>query len=315
MQNYILRRVLLLIPTLLIVSTIAFSLVRLMPGDVVVAQLAESPSFHKEDADALRQQLGLDRPWLKQYLTWMGGVLHGDLGKSLWSSKRVSSVIADRIGVTVELALLAFIMANVIALVFGLISAVRQDTPIDYVLRLLSIGGLSVPNFWIATLVIVLGAKYFNYLPPLVFTRLTDDPVANIKQLFLPAAVIAIGSSATIMRMVRSSMLEILRQDYIRTAKAKGLRERKVIYSHALKNALLPVITLQGFQFGVLLTGSLIIETIFGLPGLGRLMYDAVNTRDYPQVQGGILLFGCMFVLINLTVDLLYGWIDPRVKY
>ncbi len=300
MQTYILRRVLLLIPTLVIVSIVAFSLVRLMPGDVVLAQLSESPSFRKEDAAALRHQLGLDRPWLAQYLSWMGGVLHGDLGKSLWSSKRVSSVIADRMGVTIELALLAFIMANAVALVFGVISAVRQDTPVDYVLRLLSIGGLSVPNFWIATLVIVLGAKYFNYLPPLVFTRFTDDPVANIKQLLVPAAVIAIGSSSTIMRMARSSMLEILRQDYIRTAKAKGLREAKVLYRHALKNALLPVITLQGFQFGVLLTGSLIVETIFGLPGLGRMMYDAVNTRDYPLVQGGILLF---------------GWIDPRVKY
>ncbi len=315
MQRYVVRRVLLLVPTLLVVTIVTFSLVRLMPGDVVMAQLAESPNFKKEDAAALRHQLGLDEPWITQYLRWVSGALRGDLGSSLWSDRRVVNLILDRLPVTVELAMLAFIMANTVALVFGVISAVRQDTPVDYVLRLLSIGGLSLPNFWIGTLMVVLGAKYFGYLPPLIYTKFSDNPAQNVKQLIVPAIVIAISSSSTIMRMVRSSMLEILRQDYIRTAWAKGLHGRKVIYGHALRNALLPVITLQGFQLGVLLTGSLIIETIFGLPGLGRLMFDAVNTRDYTLLQGATLLFGLMFVLINLAVDLLYGLIDPRVKY
>ncbi|HZP25598.1 MAG TPA: ABC transporter permease, partial [Dehalococcoidia bacterium] len=254
-------------------------------------------------------------PWLVQYLQWIGGVLHGDLGKSLWSDKDVSTVIWDHVPVTLELAIMTFILANIIAITFGMLSALRQDSILDYILRLTSIGGLSIPSFWIATLVIVLGARWFNYLPPLQYIPFTDDPIGNLGQFIVPSSIIAIASTATIMRMVRSSMLEVMRQDYVRTAWAKGLRERTIIYRHALKNAFLPVVTLMGLQLNFLLGGSLVIEIIFGLPGLGRLSYDAIQQRDYTVIQGIALVFGGIFVLINLGVDMIYAWLDPRIKY
>ena len=315
MQGYITRRILLMIPTLFMVSIIVFSLVRLMPGDIVLRQLAEAPNFHKEDAERLRHQLGLDDPVYVQYPRWIGGVVHLDLGKSLWSGEKLTSMIGDRVWITFELALLAFLMANAVALTIGTISAIRQDTFLDYVLRLLSIGGLSVPNFWVATVVIVFGARWFGYLPPLTPITFKDDPLGNLQQFLLPAAIIAVSSSATLMRMVRSSMLEVMRQDYIRTAWSKGLRERQIVYRHSLRNALMPVVTLQGVQLAYLLTGSLIIEVIFNLPGLGLLTYNAIRDRDYTVVQGTVLLFGAIFVTVNFLVDLTYAWLDPRVKY
>jgi peptide/nickel transport system permease protein len=302
-------------PTLFFVTFIVFSMVRVMPGDVVLIQLSEAPSFRQEDADRLRDQLGLSDPWYVQYPEWVQGVAQFDLGKSLWSDRAVSELIKERIWITFELAILAFIISNVVALSIGVISAIRQDTPLDYVLRLVSITGLSIPGFWIATIVIVMGARWFGYLPPLTHIPFSEDPVGNLKQFLLPSTIIAIASSATLMRMVRSSMLEVLRQDYIRTAWSKGLRERQVIYRHSLRNALMPVITLQGVLLANLLTGSLITEVIFNLPGLGRLTYDAIQTRDYTLIQGAVLVFGIIFVVSNFVVDLAYGWLDPRVKY
>ncbi len=303
-----------MIPTLFIVSIVVFSLVRLMPGDIVMRQLAEAPSFKPADAVRLRHQVGLDDPVWVQYPRWMKGVIHLDLGKSLWSGDKITSLIGDRIWITFELAFLAFLIANAIALTVGTISATRQDSILDYLLRVLSIGGLSIPNFWIATVVIVFGARWFGYLPPLIPIPFWDDPFRNLQQFLLPAAVIAVGSSATLMRMVRSSMLEVMRQDYIRTAWSKGLRERQIIYRHSLRNALMPVVTLQGVQLAYLLTGSLIIEVIFNLPGIGQLTYNAIVNRDYTLVQGAVLLFGAMFVTINFLVDLTYTWLDPRLK-
>lgn len=315
MRTYVAGRLLLTIPTLFLVSLVVFSLIRLLPGDVVLAQLSSAPNFKPEDLAEIRGKLGLDDPWLVQYGQWIGGVLHGDLGKSLWSDRDVTAVIWDHTPVTVELAIMTFVMANIIAVTFGVLSALKQDSLLDYILRLVSIGGLSVPSFWIATLVIVLGARWFGYLPPLQYIPFTDDPIGNIGQFIVPSSIIAIASTATIMRMVRSSMLEVMRQDYVRTAWAKGLRDRTVIYRHALKNAFLPVITLMGLQLNFLLGGSLVIEIIFGLPGLGRLSYDAIQQRDYTMIQGITLVFGTLFVLINLGVDLLYAWLDPRIKY
>ena len=315
MRTYVAGRLLLTIPTLFLVSLVVFSLIRLLPGDVVLAQLSSAPNFKAEDLAEIRGKLGLDDPWLVQYGQWISGVVRGDLGKSLWSDRDVTSVIWDHTPVTVELALMTFIMANIIAVTFGVLSALKQDSLLDYILRLVSIGGLSVPSFWIATLVIVLGARWFGYLPPLQYIPFTDDPIGNIGQFIVPSSIIAVASTATIMRMVRSSMLEVMRQDYVRTAWAKGLRERTVIYRHALKNAFLPVITLMGLQLNFLLGGSLVIEIIFGLPGLGRLSYDAIQQRDYTMIEGVTLVFGTLFVLINLGVDLLYAWLDPRIKY
>jgi len=315
MRSYVATRLALTIPTLFLVSLVVFSLIRLLPGDVVLAQLSSAPGFKAEDLAEIRGKLGLNDPWLVQYLQWIGGVLHGDLGKSLWSDKDVSTVIWDHVPVTLELAIMTFILANIIAITFGMLSALRQDSILDYILRLTSIGGLSIPSFWIATLVIVLGARWFNYLPPLQYIPFTDDPIGNLGQFIVPSSIIAIASTATIMRMVRSSMLEVMRQDYVRTAWAKGLRERTIIYRHALKNAFLPVVTLMGLQLNFLLGGSLVIEIIFGLPGLGRLSYDAIQQRDYTVIQGIALVFGGIFVLINLGVDMIYAWLDPRIKY
>lgn len=315
MQQYIIRRLLLFIPTLIIVSLVAFGLVRLIPGDVVVVQLSESPFFREEDADALREKLGLDDPWPVQYVEWVSDIARGDLGQSLWSQKPVSSMIGDRVRPTLEIALLAFVLANTVAILFGVISAVNQDGWSDYVLRLISIVGLAIPNFWLGTLIIVFGANYFGYVPKLTPVAFTSDPFGHLKQYIIPATVIAWSSSATITRIVRSSMLEVLRQDYMRTARAKGLTERTVIYSHGLKNAMLPVITLQGFQLGSLLSGSIIIEIVFGLPGLGRLAFDSVTARDYTVLQGLILMFAAVVLIINFLIDLSYAWLDPRVKY
>jgi peptide/nickel transport system permease protein len=315
MQQYIIRRVLLMIPTLLIVSLVVFSLVRVMPGDVVLNQLAQAPGFRQEDVDALRDQLGLNEPFFVQYVKWLGGVVRGDLGESLWSHQNTGALIADRIPVTLELAVLSFLIANSLALTLGILAATHQDGIVDYVLRLISITGLSIPNFWVATLVIVLGSRWFGYLPPLTYVPFSDDPMTNLEQFLIPAVIISIAASATIMRLVRSSMLEVLRHDYIRTARSKGLTRRMVIYRHGLRNALLPVVTVMGFQLGGLLTGSVIIEVIFSLPGLGRLTYDAILARDYTQVQANTLVFGALYLIINLLVDLSYAWIDPRIKY
>jgi peptide/nickel transport system permease protein len=300
---------------MLLVSIFVFGMVRILPGDVVLAQLFEAPQFKPEDEARLREELGLDKPAVVQYFEWLGGVVRGDLGNSLWTGRDIWDEIWARVPVTVELALVTFVISQIIALTVGVISAIRQDSFIDYVLRLLSIGGLSIPFFWIATLVIVLGARYFDYLPPLVYYSFADDPVKNLQQFIVPALILAFGGSATTMRMMRSSMLEVLRQDYIRTAWSKGLRERQVIYRHTLRNAFLPVVTLQGAQISFLLTGSLIAEIIFNLPGMGRLAYDGVINRDYTMVQGIVLVFGTLFVVINLIVDLIYAWLDPRIRY
>jgi peptide/nickel transport system permease protein len=241
--------------------------------------------------------------------------LRGDLGNSLWTGRDISDEIWKRVPITFELALMTFIISQCIALTVGVVSAIRQDSAIDYILRIFSIGGLSIPFFWIATLVIVLGARYFNYLPPLVYRSFMDDPLRNIQQFLVPALILSFGGSATTMRMMRSSMLEVLRQDYVRTAWAKGLKERQVIYRHTLRNAFLPVVTLQGAQISFLLTGSLIAEIIFNLPGMGRLAYDGVINRDYTMVQGIVLVFGTLFVVINLVVDLIYAWLDPRIRF
>jgi peptide/nickel transport system permease protein len=315
MQTYIIRRLLLIVPTLLVVSIITFGLVNLMPGDVVTTRLMESPSFRQSDLDQVRHQLGLDQPVVKRYGLWLGDVVRGDLGHALWSSKPVSSEIRERLPITLELAILSFLISSVIALVLGIFSAVRQDTPLDYGLRFLSIAGLSVPNFWLGTLFIILSARYFNYLPPLKYVPFSDDPLTNLRQFLPPSLIIAAALSGALMRMVRSSMLEVLRQDYIRTAWAKGFRERTVISRHALKNALIPVITIAGTQFAVLLGGSVIMESIFNLPGLGKLILDAVLQRDFIIIQGIVLFIVVVFTLMNLVIDLAYGWLDPRIRY
>lgn len=313
MRQYIIKRLLLIVPTLLLVSVIVFSLTRLIPGDVVVLMFEEKA--YAKDLDALRAKLGLDKPLYVQYMTWLGNVVQGDLGESLWTKRPVLEEMQRRLPVSAELGAMAIVVALLLALPIGVLSAIRQDTVQDYTARSLAIIGLSVPAFWKATLVIVLPSIWFGWAPPLQFTPYAQDPWQHFSQFIAPAIILGIASGASIMRLTRALMLEVLRQDYIRTAWAKGLRERRVVVKHAFKNAIIPVVTIVGIQIGQIASGTVIMETIFGLPGMGRFLVDAIYQRDYPVVQGVNLLIASIIVCINLLVDVTYAYLDPRIRY
>ena len=315
MRVYILKRVLLMIPTLLGVSLLVFSLVRLLPGDAVMAMLEEVSYVTEEDIERMREQLGLNVPFVQQYVSWTGGLLIGDWGESLHTTLPVLPTLMDAFKVTAELVLLATIFALLIAIPLGIIAAIRQDTIIDYVARLFAIGGISLPNFWLAILFILGASLWFHYLPPIGYVEPWADPWANFQQFIFPSLILGYGLAASKARMLRNTMLEVLRQDYVRTAYAKGLRERVVIWRHVLKNSFIPVLTIWGVVFARMLGGTVIIEVIFALPGVGRTMYEAILERDYPIVQGGTILLASAMVFSNLIVDLLYGWFDPRIRY
>jgi peptide/nickel transport system permease protein len=313
MRQYVLKRLLLIIPTLLLVSMIVFSLTRLIPGDVVVLMFEEKA--YAKDLDALRAKLGLDRPLYVQYVTWVGEIVQGNLGESLWTKRPVLEEILRRLPVSAELGGLAIICALCVALPIGVLSAIRQDTLQDYTARSAAIAGLSIPAFWKATLVIVLPSIWFGWAPPLQFTPFAQDPWKHLSQFIIPAVILGIAPGASIMRLTRALMLEVLRQDYIRTAWAKGLRETRVVLRHAFKNALIPVVTIVGIQIAQVASGTVIMETIFGLPGMGRFLVDAIYQRDYPVVQGVNLLIASIIVLVNLLVDVTYAYLDPRIRY
>jgi peptide/nickel transport system permease protein len=313
MRQYVLKRLLLIVPTLLLVSAIVFSLTRLIPGDVVVLMFEEKA--YAEDLEALRAKLGLNRPLHVQYVTWLGQVVQGNLGESLWTKRPVLEEIVRRLPISAELGALAILVALCLALPIGVLSAIRQDTMQDYTARSLAILGLSIPSFWKATLVIVLPSIWFGWAPPLQFTPLSQDPWQHFSQFILPAIILGIASGASIMRLTRALMLEVLRQDYIRTAWSKGLREGRVVMRHAFKNAIIPVVTIVGIQVGQIASGTVIMETIFGLPGMGRFLVDAIYQRDYPVVQGVNLLIASIIVLANLLVDMTYAYLDPRIRY
>jgi peptide/nickel transport system permease protein len=315
MQAYILRRVLALIPTLIFASIIVFTTVRLIPGDIIDLMLSQNDiSAGKMDREALVQALGLDRPLWSQYLTWVGNLLRGDLGNSLWQSTPVVDRLIERIPATFELGLIAILIGLSIALPVGIYSAIRQDTAGDYIARSFSILLLAVPSFWLGTMVVVIPSIFWGWSPEVSYIPFTEDPWGNLQQMLVPAAVLGAALSAVTMRMTRTMMLEVLRQDYIRTAAAKGLPERLVVFRHALRNALIPVITLIGLQAPLVIGGAVIIEQIFGIPGMGTLLLDAVNQRDYPIITGVFLVTGLAVMLINLVVDLSYGLLDPRVR-
>lgn len=315
MWSYILRRVLLSVLVLLMVSIGVFSIVRLLPGDAVILSLDEFSSLTPEALAQARHELGIDRPFINQYGTWIWGVLHADLGKSLVTQRSVTEELSNRIVLTLHLAIMAMIVGLVIAIPIGIISAVRQDTPADYGGRLFAILGLSLPDFWMAVVVITFMTIVFQWFPPRGFEPIWIDPWKNIQQLFLPALIIGSRFSAVVMRMTRSSLLEVLREDYIRTAWAKGMGERTVIVRHALKNALIPVVTVIGQQFSLLIGGTVIVEFVFLLPGVGSLTLDAVFLRDYTMIQGAVLFFATVMVFMNLLVDLSYAWFDPRIRF
>ena len=315
MWSYILRRSLLSVLVLLMVSIGVFSIVRMLPGDAVILSLDEVSSLTPEGLAQARHELGIDRPFINQYGTWIWGVLHADLGKSLVTRRSVAEELSNRVVLTLHLAIMAMFVGLAIAIPIGIISAVRQDTPADYGGRLFAILGLSLPDFWMAVVVITFMTIVFQWFPPRGFEPIWIDPWKNIQQLFLPALIIGSRFSAVVMRMTRSSLLEVLREDYIRTAWAKGMGERTVIVRHALKNALIPVVTVIGQQFSLLIGGTVIVEFVFLLPGVGSLTLDAVFLRDYTMIQGAVLFFATVMVFMNLLVDLSYAWFDPRIRF
>jgi len=313
MQVYLVRRLLLVVPTLLGVSIIVFVLVRFLPGDAVAMLLQDYAQTG--DAEALRVQLGLDRPVYVQYGEWLGALLRGDLGTSLRSKTPISAELANRIPVTLELGGLAFLVGLAVAIPVGVLSAVRQDTRLDYLARSTAIGLLAIPSFWLGTLVITLPSVWWQWTPPLRYTRLLDDPAKNLAQMIIPAIVLGLALSGTLMRLTRAQMLEVLRQEFVLTAHAKGLAERAVLFRHALKNAFIPVLTLLGLQISILVGGTVVIESVFALPGMGRYLLEALQYRDYPVIQALNLIFATVIILANLVVDLLYAWLDPRLRY
>lgn len=315
MRTYIIKRLLLMIPTLLIVTLIVFFMSRMIPGDVVDLMLSEQQYVTEMDRAELEAALGLDKPIYEQYIVWLGNILRGDFGKSLWSDRTVISELALRWPVTVELGLLGIIVGLTISIPIGIYSAIRQDTIGDYIGRSIAIIFIAVPSFWLGTMVIVFPSIWWGWTPPIGFTPFIRDPLRNLAQFIIPSSILGMVLSGTVMRMTRTMMLEVLRQDYIRTAWSKGLRERAVILRHALKNALMPIVTIIGLQLPILVGGSVVLEQIFGLPGIGRLLIEIINVRDYTMLSGVNIAMAIFVLTINMLVDLSYSYLDPRVRY
>jgi peptide/nickel transport system permease protein len=311
-HRYVLRRLAVALPALLIASFIVFALPRLIPGDAVQLMLEEKG--YGTDLEDLREKLGLNRPIPVQYAEWLGRVVRADLGESLWTGRPVVAELVRRLPVSLELGCMALAFSVLIALPVGILAAIRQDTAVDLVARSAAILGLSIPGYWVATLVIVLPAVWWGWAPPVRFIPFRDDPLGHIAQFALPAAILGIASAAALTRLTRTALLEVLRQDYVRTAWAKGLAERAVVLRHSLKNAVIPVMTILGIQLAQIFGGTVIFETIFGLPGMGRFLFEAITQRDYPVIQGINLLIASIVIALNLLVDILYAVVDPRLR-
>lgn len=317
MRQYALKRLALIVPTVLLVTIIVFAVMRLIPGDPALVILSEGDaSFTQEELDALRQELGTDRPIPVQYVEWIGGLAQGNLGESIWRTGRpVWDLLGPRVPRTLQLAIMAIIIAVAIAVPLGVLSAIKPDSPLDFVARVVTLVGISLPTFFAGVLVVLFLSRGFGWLPPLGYVELWEDPWTNLRQMFLPALVLGFYDMAFIARVTRSSMMEIIREDYMRTARAKGLAEQVVLVRHGLKNAVLPILTISGWQFGRLFGGTVIIESIFRIPGIGTLLIETVFQRDFPTIQAIIVVIAVSIVVINLLVDLLYGWLDPRIRY
>ena len=320
MRGYIIRRLLLVIPTLLIVSVIVFFAVRLIPGDVIDIMLAENPSFSYETDVEMRkmieERLGLDVPVHIQFGRWLKGIiLHGDLGLSLWKQTPISDEIVQKIPISFELGLFGLVIALLISFPIGIYSAIRQDTVGDYIGRSIAIAFIAIPSFWLGIMVVVFPSIWWGWSPSIMYIPFAEDPLGNLAQFALPGAILGMAMCGGNMRYIRTMMLEVLRQDYIRTAWSKGLKERVVVMRHALKNALIPVITLIALSLPVLVGGTVILEQIFALPGVGRFLIGAARNRDYTVISAVTLIIAVFVVFINLAVDLLYGVIDPRIRY
>jgi len=315
-NRYVLTRFLLILPTLLAVAVIIFVLVRVVPGDIVELRMVLGGSYVTPQVLAAeRARLGLDKPIWHQFLDWIGGMVRLDLGRSMWSGEPVAREIGLRLQLSLQLAIMATLIATALAIPLGTIAAVYRGSWVDQAVQVFSVAGLAVPSFWLGILIILFLLTVFQYLPPLTFTPLWTDPKANLAQLIWPAIAVGYRYSAVATRMTRSALLEVLREDYIRTAWAKGLGQRTVLRRHALRNALMPVITVIGLEFAFLIGGLVVTEQVFNLNGIGKLIVDAISQRDYTLIQGLMLLVAVGYMLVNFIVDLLYAWIDPRVSY
>ncbi len=321
MGGYAIRRVLLFIPTVVVLTMIVYFVMWIIPGDPALFILTGGgeddggTGVREEDLQLLRHELGIDRPIYIRYADWMWHLIRGDFGESIWYKIPVMDELKNRFPVSIQLAVMAIVISVVLAVPLGVLSAVKQDTPIDYMARLFTISGVALPTFWIGILIVFILAFWFNWLPPLGYAKVWEEPLKNLQQLIFPALALGFHDLAAITRLTRSSMLEVLKDDYIRTARSKGLREGSVLYRHALKNAILPVLTVSGLRFAGLLGGVVIIENIFVVPGIGNLLIDAIIHQDFIVIQAVVVLTAVIVVCLNLVVDLLYGVIDPRIRY
>ena len=316
MQRYILRRLLLMIPTLLGVTFVVFIMVRAVPGDVIDQILGDFGAGDEATKQALREQYQLDGNIAEQYVRWLGDIVRFDFGKSILSDRSVMSELKNYLPITLELSLLAIFFSLLIAIPVGIVSAIRQDTIIDYVCRSFAISLLALPGFWVGLMLITFSGRYFTWaVPPKSYIAFTDDPIGNLKMLWVPALILGAGLSGGVMRFTRSTMLEVLRQDYVRTAWSKGLRERVIITRHVMRNALIPVVTVVGLQLPILVGGTVIIEQVYSIPGMGRFYVTAVSQQDYPVIQAINVLVALVVVFANLGVDLVYSVLDPRIRY
>ena len=317
MQRFLLRRLLLALPSLVGATMLVFIIMRVLPGDIAFVLLAgeEGAAVDPISLATLRHDLGTDRPLYIQYLDWLSGIPRGDLGDSMWNRLPVAEEIVRRFPVTAEIAVLAVVFGFGAGLPLGILSAVRQDTWADAIARIISVIFLAVPTFWLGLLILLFTVRSFQWMPPLGYHPLWEDPWANLKQLIFPSLVLGSHLMAIVARMTRSSMVEVLREEYIRTARAKGLPERAVVFRHALKSAMIPVITIVSISFGSLLGGAVVMETVFTVPGIGSYLIQAITVRDYTAVQALVFLFAGTFIIINLLVDLAYGWLDPRISH
>lgn len=319
MSTYIVRRLGLIIPTLLLVTIIVFLTVRFVPGsviDLMTSSMApESDLGGKSVAEYIKNILGLDVPVHVQYVRWLGGVFKGNLGRSLWTDRPITQDILNRLPISLELGILALFTSMLIAIPIGIYSAIRQDTSGDYIGRSIAIFCIAVPGFWLGTIVVVFPSVWWGWSPPVEYTPITRDFSANFIQFIIPSVIMGMVMSGTTMRMTRTMMLEVLRQDYIKTAWSKGLKERAIVVRHAMKNAMIPVVTIIGLQIPVLIGGSVIMEQIFNLPGIGRLLIEALNQRDYPVISGINVVMATAVLVVNLLVDVVYAYLDPRISY
>lgn len=312
--SYILGRLISAIPTILLLTIIVFFSLHLVPGNVVDIMLGTQNYLNEEQVQKLYNDLGLDKPIIVQYFTWLKGIFTFDLGSSLRSGKAVSTLIADKFPVTLELALMSIFFSLIIGIPMGLVSAVKQNSGYDYTFRVIGLIGLSAPVFWIGAIFIVIISSLFSGFSLFGFVPFLEDPLLNLQVMLVPAITLGIMIAAQIMRMTRNSMLDVMSQDYIKVAKAKGLKGKKVIFKHALRNGMIPVITTAGIQLGYLIGGTIVVESMFAIPGMGRLLLQAVNQRDYPVVQGIVAFIGILIVVLNILIDILYSVIDPRIE-